>query len=129
MKKILIIDDDRDFCAETAALLGDEGYAVAAAHDGREGLALAARGGFALVILDLKLPGLGGIEILRCLRRGKPVPPVIVVSGSPSAAPLRPGAAAQGDPEERRLLRRAAAVVPKPFDVEKLLRAVRDLIG
>ena len=128
-RKILLVDDDRDFCAEMTGLLGEEGCDVAAAHDGVAGLALASRGGFDLVILDLKLPRLDGIEILRRLRRGKTRPPVIVLSGSPLASPPRPGAVSAGDAAERRALRRADAVIPKPFDIDRLLRIVRELLG
>lgn len=127
-KKILIIDDDRELCGEMAGFLRDEGYDVATASDGRDGLARAARGGYGLVILDLKLPGVGGLDLLERLRGGGDATPVIVLSGSPLVA-ARPAEGANLAAAERRTLRLADAVIPKPFDVDRLLRAIREILG
>ena len=75
MKKVLIIDDDRVLRETLAAALEAEGYAVAEAADGREGLNKALKGGFDLIVLDVVMPALGGLEVCRKLREaGHQVP-------------------------------------------------------
>jgi len=128
-KKILIIDDDRELCGEMAGFLRDEGYAVATAPDGSAGLARAARGGYGLVILDLKLPGVNGLDLLTRLRRGGNATPVIVLSGSPLVASSDADSGKPASAADRRALRLAVAVIPKPFDVDSLLLLIRDLLG
>jgi len=81
MKKILIIDDDRVLRRTLAAALEAEGYAVAEALDGREGLNKALQAAFDLVVLDVVMPSLGGLEVCRKLREAGRQVPVIVMSG------------------------------------------------
>jgi len=81
MKKILIIDDDRVLRQTLAAALQAEGYSVAEAADGREGLNKAVTGGFDLVVLDVIMPSLGGLDVCRKLREAGRQIPIIVMSG------------------------------------------------
>lgn len=81
MKKILIIDDDRALRQTLAAALEIEGYEVAEAIDGREGLNKALSGGFDLVVLDVVMPSLGGLDVCRKLREAGRQVPLIVMSG------------------------------------------------
>ena len=81
MKKILIIDDDRVLRQTLAAALQIEGYEVAEAADGREGLNKAVKGGFDLVVLDVIMPSLGGLDVCRKLREAGRQIPIIVMSG------------------------------------------------
>lgn len=81
MKKILVIDDDSVLRQAVAAALETEGYAVAEAANGREGLNKALKGGFDLVVLDVVMPELGGLEVCRKLREAGRQVPVIVCSG------------------------------------------------
>lgn len=81
MKKILIIDDDRVLRQTLAAALQTEGYAVAEAVDGREGLNKAVKGDFDLVVLDVIMPSLGGLDVCRKLREAGRQIPIIVMSG------------------------------------------------
>ena len=81
MKKILIIDDDRVLRQTLAAALETEGYAVAEATNGREGLNKALPGNFDLVILDIVMPELGGLDVCRKLRESGRQIPVIILSG------------------------------------------------
>jgi len=81
MKKILIIDDDRVLRQTLAAALLAEGYSVAEAADGREGLNKAAKAAFDLVVLDVVMPSLGGLEVCRKLREAGRQVPIIVMSG------------------------------------------------
>jgi len=81
MKKILIIDDDRVLRQTLAAALQIEGFEVAEAADGREGLNKAVKGGFDLVVLDVIMPSLGGLDVCRKLREAGRQIPIIVMSG------------------------------------------------
>jgi two-component system alkaline phosphatase synthesis response regulator PhoP len=81
MKKILIIDDDRVLRQTLAAALVMEGCSVAEACDGREGLDKALKGSFDLVVVDVVMPTLGGLDVCRKLREAGRQVPVIVLSG------------------------------------------------
>ncbi|MGE5741882.1 MAG: response regulator transcription factor, partial [Candidatus Aminicenantes bacterium RBG_16_66_30] len=81
MKKILIIDDDRVLRQTLAASLESEGYGVSEAADGREGLTKALKASFDLIVLDVVMPAMGGLEVCRKLREAGRQVPVIVLSG------------------------------------------------
>ncbi len=79
--KILIIDDDPAICGVIADYLSNKGFVVFKAEDGTVGLNLFARENPDLVLLDLRLPGMDGLEILSCINKDSPDTPVIIVSG------------------------------------------------
>jgi DNA-binding response OmpR family regulator len=81
MKKILIIDDDRVLRQTLAAALEAEGYSVAEASDGREGLNKTLKTAFDLIVLDVVMPSLGGLEVCRKIREAGRQVPLIVMSG------------------------------------------------
>jgi DNA-binding response OmpR family regulator len=81
MKKILIIDDDRVLRQALVAALEVEGYGVAEASDGREGLNKALKTAYDLVVLDVVMPSIGGLEVCRKLREAGRQVPLIVMSG------------------------------------------------
>ena len=81
MKKILLIDDDRVLRQTLAAALEAEGYGVAEASDGREGLNKALKTALDLIVLDVVMPSMGGLEVCRSLRQAGRQVPVIVMSG------------------------------------------------
>jgi two-component system, OmpR family, alkaline phosphatase synthesis response regulator PhoP len=80
MKTILVVDDERNIVELLRLYLEKEGWAVIAAGDGEEGLALHARHDPDLVILDLMLPKLDGFEVCRELRRRGDVPIVMLTA-------------------------------------------------
>ena len=79
-QSILLIEDNRDYAEILALNLRDEGWAVEVAHDGAAGLATAQGGGFDLVILDLMLPEVEGLEVCRRLRAQPPYTPIIMLT-------------------------------------------------
>lgn len=81
MKKILIVEDDAAFRESLAAVLETEGYQVSRAGDGQEGFNKAREGNFDLIAMDLVMPYLGGIEVLRKLREAGVKTPVIMLTG------------------------------------------------
>ena len=78
--RILIVEDDGVVAETLEAYLQQAGYEVTRVRDGREGLAIAQAGAHALVILDLMIPGLGGIEVCRQLRRSSRVPVLMLTA-------------------------------------------------
>ncbi len=80
-RKILVIDDEKDFCQMLADFLGGMGHAVELAHDGLEGFRKATRERFDLVVADIKMPGMNGVETIRSLRLVASPVAVVVVGG------------------------------------------------
>lgn len=120
--KVLIVDDDRDMCAELAEILRLEGYDVDTAYDGMEAKRLAEGGGYAVILLDLKLPALGGPELLRhiketCSSR------VIVMTGMPLTGEL--GRTALTPETREQAIELADGIAEKPFDIARVLESIR----
>ena len=79
-KRILVVDDDAGMRAGLVEVLGRGGYAVESAATGEEGLARLGRGGVDLLITDLRLPGMGGLDLLRDARAAGAEAPTIVIT-------------------------------------------------
>jgi two-component system, OmpR family, response regulator CpxR len=73
MLRVLVIDDDRELCQLVSVCLFQEGMNVQVAHDGRSGLNLALSGQHDLAILDVMLPELTGLQVLKQLRSSSPI--------------------------------------------------------
>ena len=78
--RVLIIEDDRQTSSTIRLYLENDGFEVVESADGRRGLELALEGGFALVVLDLMLPGLSGSQVCRALRKRSNVPVVMLTA-------------------------------------------------
>ncbi len=116
MHKILIVEDEEKIARFVELELQHEGYETAKAADGRVGLEMSESGEFDLVILDIMLPGLSGIEVLRRLRRTSPVP-VILLTARDSVTDKVSG-----------LDMGANDYITKPFAIEELLARIRVLL-
>ncbi|MFH1578344.1 MAG: response regulator, partial [Candidatus Omnitrophota bacterium] len=81
---ILVIDDELVMCELLRDLLSDRGYTVSHALSGEEGVKAFKKGSFNLVITDLKLPDLSGIQVLEAIRGDDPDAVIIVMTGYPS---------------------------------------------
>jgi two-component system, OmpR family, phosphate regulon response regulator PhoB len=115
---VLVVDDDQTLCDLLADLLDEEGYAVECLPDGRRALARLEAGAVDLALLDLKLPGVDGLEVCRRLRaqeatRGGHVP-VVVLTASADLGHEQAIAAAGADDH-----------LAKPFELDALLSRVR----
>jgi DNA-binding response OmpR family regulator len=78
--KLLIVDDDEKLVRLLRDYLEPFGYSIDAAHDGRQGLAMALDGEYAAIILDIMLPGLNGLDLLRELRRKSQAPVIMLTA-------------------------------------------------
>jgi DNA-binding response OmpR family regulator len=116
MERLLLVDDDVELCEILAEYFSAEGFSVESVHDGARGLARARSGEHALVILDLQLPGMRGLDVLQQLRAASNVPVLILT--------------ARGEDVDRILGLELGAddYVPKPFNSRELLARVRAVL-
>jgi two-component system copper resistance phosphate regulon response regulator CusR len=112
--RILVIEDEPRILAFLSRGLEAEGFVVDGEGDGPAGLARALRGSYDLVVLDLLLPKLGGLEVLRQLQRRRPKLPIVIVSAR-SDLPTKLRGFDLG----------ASDYVSKPFSFDELLARVR----
>ena len=112
-EKILIVEDEEKLARFVELELSYEGYEVAKAGDGREGLALLESGGFDLLLLDIMLPGINGLEVLRRVRKTSGIP-VIMLTARDSVVDKVTGLDSGADD-----------YVTKPFAIEELLARIR----
>jgi two-component system, OmpR family, response regulator ArlR len=111
--RILIVEDESEIVRFLTLELQHEGYQVASCTDGRSGLEQALTGEFDLVLLDVMLPALNGIEVLRRLRKESAVP-VILVTARDAVMEKVTG-----------LDTGANDYITKPFHIEELLARIR----
>lgn len=78
---VLIIDDEERFLKTTQALLEKEGYKVLTAVDGRQGLEILKGKRIDVVVLDVKMPGMDGVEVLQRIKAGHPLVEVLMLTG------------------------------------------------
>lgn len=116
MSKILIIEDEEKIARFIELELSHEGYETEKAFNGRDGLSLIEKGGHDLVILDIMLPELNGIEVLRRARRFTDVP-VILLTARDSVTDKVSG-----------LDMGANDYITKPFSIEELLARIRAVL-
>ncbi|RJQ52920.1 MAG: sigma-54-dependent Fis family transcriptional regulator [Nitrospiraceae bacterium] len=116
MKKILVIDDEAIVRTSCERALGLEGYQVKLAASGREGIEFLENETFGIVLLDLKMPDMDGIEVLNRINEKWPATKVIMITGystvETAVQALRLG---------------AYNFIEKPFTPDTLLAAVREV--
>jgi len=121
MTRVLVMDDDDVFRSAMHVVLEEAGYDVIAAADGVAGLRLYRERGADLVVVDIFMPEMDGLEVIRALRTGVPRPRLIAMSGGGQAGreDILSIAAALG----------AERTLKKPFMAQDLLDAARDLLS
>jgi len=114
--RVLVVDDDPDIRALASVALSQDGHVVSEASSGREALALIDSQAFDLLVLDLLMPGQGGLEVLRILRSGPATAalPVVVLTAMDDEANTRAGFELG-----------ATDYVTKPFTIPQLAARVR----
>jgi DNA-binding NtrC family response regulator len=117
MTDVLIIEDEEILRDSMALTLQETGLTVATASDGRSGIAAFRRNPARVVITDLYLPEIDGLEVLTTLKREYPTVPVILMSGGGQYENLLP--------LEMAPYLGALATLTKPFGMEELLTALK----
>ena len=116
MERILVIDDDAELCELVAEYLQSEGFAPEVVHHGEQGIERALQGEFALLVLDVMLPGANGFEVLRRVRAASRVPVLMLT--------------ARGDDVDRIVGLELGAddYLPKPFNPRELVARIRAIL-
>ena len=115
--RILVVDDDEIVLAGLRATLGREGYGVEVSRSGYAAIDALSSGRFALVITDVMMPGLSGLELLERVRELAPETHIVVLSGYP-----------RRELADEALKKGAAEFLVKPVVSERLRRTVRALL-
>lgn len=113
MVKILIVEDEEKIARFTELELVHEGYEVVKADNGRDGLEIAEKGGIDLILLDIMLPQINGLEVLRRLRKNSDIH-VIMLTARDAVMDKVSGLDAGADD-----------YITKPFAIEELLARIR----
>lgn len=113
MNAVLLVDDERDFADLLAERLTARGFQVKTAYDGEEALRLAADGEIDVAVLDVNLPGMDGLEVLRELKKVKPQAEALMLTGQRDLA-----TAIQG------MKLGATDYLVKPVPIERLTEAI-----
>jgi two-component system OmpR family response regulator len=117
MVRVLVVEDDRKLRANLVSCLRAEGYEVAGAATGEEGLRLALDQSFDCLVLDRMLPVLGGLEVLAALRRAGKTLPVLILTARDAVEDRVEGLDAGADD-----------YLVKPFAIAELLARLRVLL-
>ncbi len=117
-RPLLIVEDEAIMRESLRDWLVDSGYEVATAEDGEEALKMVAERAFSIAVLDLRLPGKDGLEVLREARKRQPGLKGVIITAYPSV---------ETAVEAMKL--GAIDYLPKPFDLDALERLIRQTLG
>ncbi len=115
--KILFVDDEDIVLRSSKRIFASSGYEIDTASSGDQGLALALTKDYDIVVTDLKMPGLGGMDVLKALRQDRPGTTVIIFTGFSSV-----------DTAREALKNGAFDYVPKPFTPDELRSVVANAV-
>jgi len=114
---VLVIDDELTVCRSCEKILNENGYSVSIALNGLEGLDRARKENFDLLIVDLKMPDIGGMEVVEVITRERPHTAVIIMTGYSTVTSAVKG-----------MKLGAADYIPKPFTPDEMSMAVRKVL-
>lgn len=113
--RVLLVDDEIDFTTSLSRVLTHRGFAVEVSSDGLSGLARIMQGNYDVVVLDVKMPGMNGIQVLTEIRRLLLPTRVILLTGHFSL------------PDEENTLKNGAfAYLLKPYPILKLVELIEN---
>jgi two-component system response regulator PilR (NtrC family) len=118
MGKILIVDDDADMREFLEIMLEKEGHEVSCVTGGTDAIALCRKKTFDLVLTDLKMPRINGIDVLKTIKEISPETPIILIT-----------AYASGETALEAMREGAYDYIEKNFDIEELKQTVHDALG
>lgn len=112
--RVLLVDDDRDVADYVRRELEDESFEVKVAHDGATGLRLAETSAFDIIVLDVMMPFMDGLQVTRVLRRQNILTPILLLTGRDAPEEIVRGLDAGADD-----------YLTKPFLFDVLLARIR----
>lgn len=113
---VLIVDDEKNMRITLSDILLEEGYRVTTASTGEEAVSLCEQHGFDVILMDVRMPGINGVEAFRRIRRHREGVRVIMMSAY-SVDDLKQAALEEG----------AIAFLPKPLDVQKVVAMIGEV--
>ena len=117
MERALIIEDDKDISDLISIHLGDLDFEIDKAYDGKEGLLKALNNSYKIILLDLRLPGMDGMEICKNLRMGKINTPILMVTSKSEEIDKIIGLEMGADD-----------YITKPFSIRELIARVKAIV-
>ena len=115
---LLIVDDEADFVTVLAERLALRGFRAETAVSGAEAMKKVAENGFRVLVLDVKMPGIDGLELMDEIKRKHPDLPVILLTGHGSTADA-----------ERGMEAGAYDYIMKPVDLDELIEKIKGAAG
>ena len=116
--KVLVIDDEKDICFLFENILTPEGYTVFTALNGYDGIKINEKSDPDIILLDLKMPGINGIETLRRIRKKDPGVIVIIITGYGDAETIREAADLN-----------VYEYMAKPFNNETVIKIIKEAVA
>lgn len=113
--KVLIIDDEKDLCFLFKRILKPEGYTVLTAQNGYDGIKINEKSDPDIILLDLKMPGINGIETLRRIRKKDADVTVIIITAYGDAETIRDAADLN-----------VYEYMSKPFNNETIIKMIKE---
>lgn len=115
--RVLLVDDEKEFVSTLAERLEIRGLSVSVAFDGQEAMKIVEDEAFNVIVLDVRMPGLSGLELLKRIKTQKPDIPVILLTGH---------SATRDGIEGMRL--GAFDYLMKPVDIDRLMEKMQEAV-
>lgn len=121
MADILVVDDEQDICWALENVLGDEGHRITQVHRGEDAIREVQQRPFTVAIVDVKLPGMSGLDVSRAIRQLDPRLKIVMISGYhyEEDQPIQEGM-------RQRIYR---GFISKPFELEDVSALVRKVLA
>jgi len=113
LTRVLVVDDERNMRTTLRDILEDQGFHVSTAASGERAVKMCERNGYDVVLMDVRMPGIDGVEAMRRIRKGRGKTCVVMMSAY-SLEHL----------EQQALREGALAFLRKPFDVDRLIELI-----
>ena len=114
--KILIVEDNKDLLETISEILKDEEYNVISALDGYEAIKRVKEGGVKIIIMDLKLPRMDGMEAYRAIKKIEPTAVTVMITGY-VASDISKEAISEG----------VYGILQKPFETDEILNMIKKI--